>query len=88
MEEYVRGAAQKMGVTEDTLSVVKILSKALDLRNQEQFYYKMSLVISVDDSFSNKQKFTLYSKPETVENKTQSLILSKIFYKHSFCNNM
>ena len=73
MEEYVRGAAQKMGVTEDTLSVVKILSKALDLRNQEQFYYKMSLVISVDDSFSNKQKFTLYSKPETVENKTAKM---------------
>lgn len=73
MKEYVRGAAQKIGVAEDTLSVVKILSKALDLRKQEQFFYKMSLVVSIDDSFPNRQNFTLYSDPAASENKTAEM---------------
>jgi len=69
MDEYIRVAAQKMGIDTGDISVIKILGKALDLRKQEQFIYTMSLVIKIDDSFPNKQQFNLYTKAEAVVKK-------------------
>lgn len=74
MDEYLRAAAQKMGIAAGEISVAKILSKALDLRKQEQFYYKLSLVIITDDSFSNRQGFSLYTGPGTTEKKTAEMV--------------
>jgi uncharacterized FAD-dependent dehydrogenase len=51
----------KMG--EGDISIVTILSKSLDIRNTEQFYYIISLVVTIDDSFKNKQKFSIYTPP-------------------------
>lgn len=59
MDEYVHAASKKMGIGEG-LSILKFLSKSLDLRNQDQFYYIMSLVVSVSDSYENKQNFPKY----------------------------
>jgi uncharacterized protein len=73
MDEYIRAAAQKTGIDPKNFSVIKILAKALDLHSQEQFYYNMSLVITTDDSFPNKQKFSIYTEAETVEKKVFSL---------------
>ena len=67
MDAYIRAAAQKMGVDAGNLFITKILGKALDLRKQEQFYYNMSLVITIDDSFPNKQKFSLYTEVKAEE---------------------
>ncbi|MCI5167255.1 MAG: dehydrogenase [Candidatus Electrothrix sp. GM3_4] len=61
MDEYVNAASQKMKIGEG-LSIAKILSKSLDLRNQNQFYYIMSLVVSVSDSYENKQNFPKYTE--------------------------
>ncbi len=61
MDEYVNAACQKMK-TGEGLSIEKILSKSLDLKNQNQFYYIMSLVVSVSDSYENKQKFPKYTE--------------------------
>lgn len=61
MEEYVHAALQQMETSEG-LSVTKILSKSLDARNREQFYYIMSLVVSISDSFENKQNFPVYTE--------------------------
>jgi len=61
-EAYLKAASEKLGIFED-LSILKILSKNLDLRNQEQFYYTMSLVVKVHDSYKNKQNFQEYSDP-------------------------
>ncbi len=57
---YVTAASQKMGIGPEGVGIVKILSKALDLSNKEQFFYKMSLVVDVDDSFKNRQQFQPY----------------------------
>jgi len=73
MEEYLRLAARKMGLAVTDISVTKILSKNLDLRDQKQFYYKLSLVISTADSFPNKQNFTQYRNPKTAEKKTAKM---------------
>jgi uncharacterized FAD-dependent dehydrogenase len=62
-EEYIIAVAQKMGISTDTLSIVTLLSKSPDYRDQDQFYYTISLVVSTDDSFTNKQKFLIYTEP-------------------------
>jgi len=73
MDEYLRLAGQRMGLAPEEITVTKILSKALDLRSQEQFYYKMSLVVSIDDKYPNGQKFSPYIHAETAEKKTAQM---------------
>lgn len=63
IDEYLYAASQKMVVDDGDISIVKILSKALDLRKKEQFFYNLSLVISIADTYKNKQKFSLYITP-------------------------
>lgn len=70
MDQYLRIAGQKTGLAPTEISVVKILSKALDLHSQEQFYYKMSLVINIDDSYPNRQKFSPYIQAVPAEKKS------------------
>ena len=67
---YVDAAADRLKCGEG-LSIIKILSKALDLSDQEQFYYKVSLVVRVGDNFTNRQDFPLYIAPvEATRNAT------------------
>lgn len=69
MDEYVRAVALKTGIAPGAFSITKILSKALDLRNQEQFYYRMSLVISTDESFPDIKKCAPYTESGVEEKK-------------------
>ncbi len=66
MDAYLHAASQKMKTGDGNIVITRILSKALDLGNKEQLFYKISLVISIDDSFANRQKFPLYiEEPQT-----------------------
>ena len=69
MDEYVNAASQKLK-TGEGISIVKILSKSLDLSNKEQFYYKISLVIRTNASFKNKQNFPVYTEQIKAQRKT------------------
>ncbi len=60
---YLAAAAKKMKIGAGDISIVKLLSKALDLRSQEQFFYKLAVVVTVSDSFINRQGFAVYSAP-------------------------
>jgi len=64
-DEYRKAAAQKLNVSEPSLRIVKILSKSLDAGNQEQFYYDLSLVVAVPDSFANPDNLPIYTSTET-----------------------
>ncbi|MCF8057331.1 MAG: dehydrogenase [Desulfocapsa sp.] len=68
-QEYLRAAAQKMGIATDALSIAALLSKSPDYRDQNQFYYIISLVVCTDDSFANKQKFAIYPDPLQADRK-------------------
>lgn len=68
-EEYVKAVSQKLKTSEGNISICKILSKSLDLRDQEQFFYKISLVVSTADSFENKKKFPIYTEQKPKERK-------------------
>ena len=62
VDEYLNAAAEKMKIAKEAISILKILSKSLDIRREEQFYVKISLVVSVPDNFANKQNLPVYSE--------------------------
>ncbi len=63
-DEYVRAAASHLKTDIKEISLGRILSKALDLRNQDQLYYKVSLTVLVDGDFANHLELTEYTEPE------------------------
>ncbi len=68
MDQYVKAASQKLGIDAKDLKIVKILSKELDLRDKEQLFYKMSVIVRTADSFDNKKKFPEFiEKSEDIE---------------------
>jgi uncharacterized FAD-dependent dehydrogenase len=67
MDEYAKVASHILGAEPDMVTVVKILSKSLDVRNQQQFYYKISLVVQTADSYENKEGLSHYFEPVKAE---------------------
>jgi uncharacterized protein len=62
MEAYLHAVSQKMKVGKGDIGIVKILSKSLELKDKDQFFYMLSLVVSVDDNFINKQNFPVFTE--------------------------
>jgi uncharacterized FAD-dependent dehydrogenase len=60
--EYLKAAASKLTIQEKEIAVDRILFKSLITSDQQQFYYNVSLVISVPAAYENKQNFTAYLK--------------------------
>ncbi len=61
-DEYLKAAARKLNIQETGLSAGRILSKSLETGDRRQFYYKVSLVVSVPSGYKNKENFQLYSE--------------------------
>jgi uncharacterized protein len=66
-DEYVRAASRKLNVSEAALHIVKVLSKSLDAGDQEQFYYNLTLVVHVSDSYANHDSLPVYTEPPVKE---------------------
>ncbi len=64
-ESYKRAVGAKLKIDEAFISIVNILSKALDLRDQKQFYYKLTVVADLPEGFKNYQKLDLYNAPSS-----------------------
>ncbi len=60
---YLAAASHVLEIEAGGINLVKILSKALDLRDQSQFYYKLSLVVAVADNYPNRRQLALYVEP-------------------------
>lgn len=73
MDEYIKAASKVMGVGEGDITIAKILSKSLDMRDTKQFYYKISLVVTTDDGFENRQDFPLYKEQTGPDRKIRGL---------------
>lgn len=61
-DEYIEAAAQKLQIDRQNLKLVRILNKSLDTVDKEQFYYEISLVVSVPAGFSNTENFSVYAE--------------------------
>ncbi len=59
-EEYLKAAALKLRLRTAEIGLLKILGKNLDLRHQEQFLYKLTLAVSVPNSYQNPLNFAAY----------------------------
>ena len=73
MDEYVKAAAQKLNISENSLKFTKILSKSLDARSKKQFYYEISIVVSTADNFDNKENFPLYTGKIETEKRAKNI---------------
>ncbi|MBI4687463.1 MAG: dehydrogenase [Nitrospirae bacterium] len=73
VDEYVRAASQNLNISEDNIQFVKILSKSLDAGSKEQFYYKISIVVSVPDGFDNSENFQAYAEKIRPDNKSANI---------------
>lgn len=69
MNEYVKAASHQLQIGTDKIIITKILSKSLDTRSEEQFYYNLSLVVNILDSYANKQNFPVYTEQLPVSRK-------------------
>ena len=60
--EYILAAAEKLEISGENIKIIKILSKAMDARDQKQFYYEISMAVGIPDDFNNKNNFLAYSE--------------------------
>jgi uncharacterized FAD-dependent dehydrogenase len=51
IDEYLKAASQKLNCRIENISLLRILSKSLDMADREQFYYEISIAVSLPDSF-------------------------------------
>ena len=63
MNAFLLAASCKMKLPVEQITVVKMLSKALDLKDKEQFYYIVSLAVKVPDTYPNRQQFSEFTEP-------------------------
>ena len=57
---YLDYAAKKINICPNQLSIYKILNKIFILKNKDQFYYEVSLVIDVSGNISSSKKLETY----------------------------
>jgi len=66
-DEDLRAAAEKLKVSAADIQIVKMLGKSLDATDQEQFYYNISLVVHIADTFHNRDEYPLYVETKVKE---------------------
>ncbi len=60
---WLKAAAAELGLPTTDIRLVKILSKALDSADQQQFYYTISLAVAVPAGYANPRGFSPYTAP-------------------------
>jgi hypothetical protein len=73
MDEHIAVASQLLRINASDILIVKILSKTLDMRNKEQFYYKVSLVVRVTGNFENVLNFPIFIEHKQANRKVAAL---------------
>ncbi len=65
-DAYIKAAAQKMGTAAENISLKKILSKELNLKNPSRFFYILSVVVCLDDKIEKPDTFAAYTPPPPI----------------------
>ena len=61
IDEYLRTSSERLKTAVENIKLSRMLSKSLDMGDKTQFFYEISIVVNVHDSFENKENFPLYS---------------------------
>ncbi len=73
IDAYINSLSQMLELDRGNISVFKILSKSFDMKDEDQFYYKLTLVVDTPDSFKNKKKYPQYEESLMPEKKIRAL---------------
>ncbi|GBE40556.1 hypothetical protein BMS3Bbin09_00439 [bacterium BMS3Bbin09] len=73
MDEYLRATSQKLKISEDDIQFNKMLGKSLDAGNKEQFYYKISIVVTLPEDFDNTEDLPVYIKKTEAARKSAGI---------------
>ncbi|MFH0947778.1 MAG: dehydrogenase [Elusimicrobiota bacterium] len=73
IDAYIKSASEKIKISEENIKFVKILGKSLDARNKKQFYYEISIVVSIAGIFDNKENFPVYTEIIKANKKTKNI---------------
>ena len=57
---WPEAAAAALGLGEKEIRIVKVLGKALDLADPQQFYYELTLAVAVPADYANSRNFPVY----------------------------
>ncbi len=71
-EAYLKAASEKLKVSVTDVSIFKILNKSLDMSDQEQFFYDLSLAVSTPANFNNKDGLPVYIENVSPERKLKN----------------
>jgi len=71
-DEYLKAAAQQLKISLSSIELVKILNKALNATNAEQFYYDLTLVVRTPDSFDNRGNLPHYTETPAPAKKSKN----------------
>ena len=66
-DETIAAVSQKLGIGKERVSIQKMLSKTLDIRDKDQFVYNISLVARIASPFKNSQNLPEYTPPAAPE---------------------
>lgn len=69
MDEYANAASHVLQTGVEHIVITRILSKDLDVRNQQQFSYNVTLVVHITGNYENRQGLPLYTEPVKAERK-------------------
>jgi uncharacterized protein len=69
IKEYIKAIAMKLYMSVNKINIIKILNKALNIDDKKQFYYELSIVVHVPDTFQNSADIPLYI-PKSLPTKT------------------
>jgi hypothetical protein len=69
LAEYLATASRLLEIAAGEISIAKILSKSLDARDKEQFYYKVTVAVRTPVGFANRQNFPIYQAPSETARK-------------------
>ncbi|MEI6422947.1 MAG: dehydrogenase, partial [Lentisphaerota bacterium] len=61
IDEYLRTSSERLKTAVENIKFSRILSKSLDMGDKTQFFYEISIVVNVHDSFENKENFQFFS---------------------------
>ncbi|MBI5374571.1 MAG: dehydrogenase [Candidatus Schekmanbacteria bacterium] len=73
VDEYVKAASQKLNISNDNIQLTKILSKSLDVSSKEQFYYEITIVVSIAGNFDNTENFPVYTEKPKEDKKSKNI---------------
>ena len=67
LDGYIKAVSQDLNISKDDIKILKILSKSLDARGKRQFYYEMSIAVSLPENYADRVNRPVYIEKQKVE---------------------